>query len=106
MNGAAELSARRRPAWMPHGILGVILIAATAFRFYALGRNSLWIDEATSVALARMPWGRFLHTLWTYEANMTLYYLLLRGWIHLGTSEVVLRSLSAILGVAGVAATY
>ena len=28
-----------------------------------------------------------LCTLWDYQGNMSLYYLLLRGWIHLGDSE-------------------
>jgi 4-amino-4-deoxy-L-arabinose transferase-like glycosyltransferase len=87
-------------------LLGLVLAVAALVRFYRLGASSLWIDEAASVALVRMPWARFAHTLWTYEANMTLYYLLLRPWTVLGTSELVLRSLSAILGVAGVAALY
>jgi 4-amino-4-deoxy-L-arabinose transferase-like glycosyltransferase len=87
-------------------VLGLVLVVAALTRFYRLGASSLWIDEAASVALVRMPWARFAHTLWTYEANMTLYYLLLRPWTALGTSELVLRSLSAILGVAGVAALY
>jgi mannosyltransferase len=98
---ARDIPPRAVPA-----LLGLVLLVAAGVRFHALGASSLWIDEAASVTLANMPWSRFLRTLWEYEANMALYYLLLRGWIHLGTSEAVLRSLSAILGVAGVAALY
>lgn len=87
-------------------LLGLVLVAAAALRFYALGRTGLWIDEATSVALARMPWRRFFQVLWSYEANMTVYYFLLRGWMELGTSEAFVRSLSAVFGVAGVGALY
>jgi mannosyltransferase len=98
---ARDIPPRAAPA-----LLGLVLLVAAGVRFHALGASSLWIDEAASVTLASMPWSRFLRTLWGYEANMALYYLLLRGWIHLGTSEAFLRSLSAILGVAGVAALY
>jgi mannosyltransferase len=97
---------RRFPAWMPTALAVVVLVIAAVLRFYSLGRSSFWIDEASSVALVSMPWRKFLHTLWTYEANMTLYYLLLRAWMHMGTSEAMLRALSALFGVAGVGALY
>lgn len=106
MTDSAPPSSMRAPAWRAPALLGLILLAAAATRFYKLGASALWIDEATSVALARMPWTRFLKTLWEYEANMSLYYLLLRGWMHFGTSEAALRSLSALAGVAGVAAIF
>ena len=37
---------------------------------------------------------------------MTLYYVLLRGWIRPGSSEFVVRSLSAVFGVAAIPAIY
>jgi hypothetical protein len=83
-----------------------ILGLAAALRFAGLGQKSLWIDEGTTVALARMPWGEFGRALWGYEANMTAYYLLVRAWLLLGDSEVWLRALSAGLGVAAVAALH
>jgi uncharacterized membrane protein len=43
---------------------------------------------------------------WDFEGNMIFYYLLLRGWVHLGDSEAVVRSLSVLFGVATVAAVY
>jgi 4-amino-4-deoxy-L-arabinose transferase-like glycosyltransferase len=37
---------------------------------------------------------------------MVLYYVLLRGWIRLGSSELVIRSLSVVAGVAAIPAIY
>jgi hypothetical protein len=90
----------------PGVLLSILTGVAAAVRAHHLGLGSLWIDEAASVMFVRMSWGRFLAVLWEYEANMTFYYLLLRVWIHLGDSEVVLRSLSVILGVALMPAAY
>ena len=86
--------------------LFLILALAIALRWYSIGKSSIWIDEAGSITLAQMPWGRFLRTLWQYEANMAFYYLLLRGWLHLGTGEAMIRSFSALVGVLAVPAIY
>ena len=87
-------------------IMSVIVGVAAVLRWLMIGRSSLWIDEGASVTLARMPWDRFLHVLWQYEANMTAYYLILRAWMHMGDSETIIRSLSALLGTAAVLAIY
>jgi mannosyltransferase len=95
----ADLARRR-------GLLAGIVALAAAIRWYAIGRGSIWIDEATSLALVRLPWRAFLRTLWEYEANMAFYYLLLRAWLNLGDSEVAVRSLSALFGTLAVLALY
>jgi mannosyltransferase len=41
-----------------------------------------------------------------WDRNMLLYYLLLRGWIFLGESEWMLRSLSTLFGVATIVGVY
>jgi mannosyltransferase len=88
-------------------LLLLLVVAAGAFlRFWMLGVKSLWLDEAFSVDAARLSWPDFLRTMWWGEANMALYYFLLRGWIHLGDSEFWLRSLSALFGVAAILAVY
>jgi mannosyltransferase len=81
-------------------VLGAIL------RFHALGTKSLWLDEASSVTFARLPWRDFLRTMWYGEGNMAFYYFLLRGWLHWGDSEFWLRSLSTFFGVATIPAVY
>ena len=81
--------------------LALIAITAGAawLRFHAITAKSFWIDEGASVAIARMDWFNFVRLLWRREANMTLYYLLLRGWIHLGDSEAFIRGLSVLFAL-------
>jgi uncharacterized membrane protein len=72
---------------------------AAYLRLHMLGVRSLFATECFSVLVARQPWPIFFRTMWWGEANMTLYYVLLRGWLHLGDSEVWLQSLSVLFGV-------
>ena len=64
-----------------------------------LGTHSLFLDESVSSTLATAPWHSFANVVSHREANMALYYLLLRGWVVFGHSEIALRSLSVILAV-------
>jgi mannosyltransferase len=80
-------------------LVGVIALGSV-LRLLHLGAASLWLDEALSVAYARMPWPQFVHVMQARELNMLPYYLLLRAWIHLGTGEWIVRSLSAIFSIA------
>jgi mannosyltransferase len=86
-------------------MVGAILLGA-GLRLHLLGTHSLWIDEAASVRFATLPWRPFLHTLWSYQGNMTLYYFLLRAWMHLGDSEFMVRSLGVLFGVLTIPAMY
>jgi mannosyltransferase len=109
MMSATMAPARRSPPSRDRWTLvalAVIVIVGAAIRFHALGDADLGVDEATSVALARMPWPAFLRALWSYEANMSLYYTLLSGWLALGDSEAMIRALSALLGTATLPAIY
>ena len=58
-----------------------------------LGTHGLFLDESVSATLATAPWHRFVNVVTHREANMALYYLLLRGWVVFGHSEIALRSL-------------
>jgi hypothetical protein len=53
--------------------LGVIIVVSAALRLHSLGVPSLMVDEAASDRFATMPFMEFLHTLWHYQGNMTLY---------------------------------
>jgi len=88
--------------------LGAAVAVAVAFGLglYHLSSRSLWGDEAFSVTLARKPAGEFWHVVATSQANMSLYYVLLRGWIKLGDGEGAVRALSLLAGVLAVAVLY
>jgi len=91
-------------------ISALALILMTAFaallRFLFLARKPFWFDECFSVEVARLSWHDFLLLMWRREANMSLYYLLLRGWLHFGSSPFFIRSLSVVCSVATVPAIY
>ena len=71
-----------------------------------MAAKSFWFDEGVSVAIARLDWYNFARILWRREANMSLYYLLLRYWLHFGGSEFFVRSLSVIFAIASIPVVY
>jgi mannosyltransferase len=96
----------RLRAWLlPMAILAIVA-AGAILRLHLLGRRDLWVDEALSVLLASMPWHDFWNSLWDFQANMTLYYLLLRAWLIFGDSESAVRGLSVLFGIASIPAAY
>ncbi len=85
--------------------LAILMAAGTFARFYGISTRAMY-DEATSWNIAKLPWRFFWRALWDFEANMGFYYLLLRPWLHLGNSELVVRSLSALFGIATIPVLY
>ena len=65
--------------------------------------QSLWIDEASSVWFARLPSGKLLFQ--PCDSHPPGYYLLLKGWMVLGETEVWMRLLSLFASVLAVALT-
>jgi mannosyltransferase len=88
------------------GLVVGITVVATVLRFHAISTKSFWLDEGISVELARLPWSDFFQVLWHREANMALYYVILRFWLVLGSTEGFIRGLSALFSVATVPALY
>jgi mannosyltransferase len=84
----------------------LLLAASAAVRFLCLACKPFWFDECFSVEVARLDRRNFLHLLWWREANMSLYYLLLRIWLQFGHTEFFIRSLSVLMGVATLPAIY
>ena len=88
---------------------GTFLAAAAAIvglacflRFYHLGTEELWLDEALSFQIATTS--RFGEALFQ-ENTPPFYYVLLRLWVALfGQTEAALRSMSAVFGTLFVAA--
>src|SRR5258708_21404160 len=94
--------------WTLVSVLTLALLAAvaTVLRFLFLARKPFWFDEAFSVEIARMSWHDFTRLLWWREANMSLYYVLLRGWLHFGSSPFYIRSLSVVASLAPLPAIF
>jgi mannosyltransferase len=86
--------------------LVLLLIAAIVVRLQCLVCKPFWFDESFSVEMARMDWRNFLHLLWWREANMSLYYVLLRAWLHFGQNPFFIRSLSVVFAAATLPAIY
>jgi mannosyltransferase len=86
--------------------LAVLVAAGAAVRFVCLACKPFWFDECFSVEIARIDWRNFLHLLWWREANMSLYYLLLRIWLLWGHSPFFIRSLSVVITTATLPAVY
>ncbi|HEV2112654.1 MAG TPA: glycosyltransferase family 39 protein, partial [Terriglobales bacterium] len=95
-----------RSKWPTALALAGIAAVALWLRLHRLADHSLWVDEAFSVHFAHMHWRAFWKLAWSREANMLLYYLLLRPWVQFGDGEYWVRLLSAIFGVAGVLMMY
>ena len=87
-------------------VLAAEIGLAALLGFLALGTRSFWLDESVSVTLAKLDWSSFAHQLRVREGNMSLYHLLLFGWIRMGDSEFAVRSLSVLAGVATVPFGY
>ncbi|MFH1279144.1 MAG: glycosyltransferase family 39 protein [Candidatus Eisenbacteria bacterium] len=80
--------------------------AALLLRFFRIGAESLWLDEAYSWHLSSAD---ALSTLTGSVGNRhtpPLYYFLLHFWMYFGSSETVLRSLSALFGALSVPLAY
>lgn len=86
-------------------VLGLMAIALV-LRVLFLAHKGLWQDEVFSVLFARPSNADFWNVLRTAEANMAVYYLALRAWMHVFTSDAGVRMLSVVPGVLSIAATY
>ena len=80
------------------GLLVLIVLGGTLIRFAGLGNESIWLDEVTSILIARMDLRSAVA--WTAaDIHPPLYYLALHFWLGFGESEFAVRALSAMLGV-------
>jgi mannosyltransferase len=84
-------------------LVAVVVVLGAAVSVLSLGTASFSLDESVSTTLAESPWHVFSQSLLHREANMSLYYLVLRLWMHLGHSEEVVRTLSVLASVAALA---
>jgi hypothetical protein len=88
----------RTPAWVAPAVVGAVVVVGIGLRF--VQRSPLWLDEALSVNISRLPVGDLLEAL-RHDGHPPLYYLLLHYWMEVvGDGDVAVRALSGILAVA------
>jgi len=87
--------------------IAAIVALGAAMRLVDLGRKSFWLDEIMSISIARLDGAGFRNIVLSWEANMSLYYVLLRGWMRVGADgEFAIRLLSAVPAMLGVFVFY
>ncbi len=87
-------------------LLCAILFLAFALRSFRLDGQSLWSDEGVSVTLAQRDLATIARDA-AHDIHPPLYYYLLHFWVRLfGSSEIAVRSLSALCGFLLVSFTY
>ncbi len=76
----------------------VVVALGVALRFVTT--SPLWLDEALTVNIARLPLGEMFEAL-RRDGSPPIYYVVLRGWTELfGEGDVAVRSLSGVFAVA------
>jgi 4-amino-4-deoxy-L-arabinose transferase-like glycosyltransferase len=87
-------------------VVGLTVLAAL-LRFWRLGHQGFWFDEGNTALLVQFSPGKMLGLIPQSESTPPLYYCVAWVWSRVfGHTEVGLRSLSALLGVATVPAAY
>lgn len=104
-------AARARPSIRAiRGPLGVVVglaVIAAILRFFRLGHQGFWFDEANTAVLVHLSPSSMLRLIPHTESTPPLYYCVLWVWARIfGFGEAGLRSLSALAGVATVPAMY
>ncbi len=115
MAGYGNLSTRgifRQGDWRKPNLLVLLALLAVTlagawFRFYQIGKQPLWSDEALSVWMGRHNIADIIRLTIRLDQSPPLYYILLHLWMQIGGSgEAWVRSLSALFGIITILAIY
>ncbi len=96
---------RRIPAevW----ITSAVILVAAAIRIVVINNQSFWWDESLTAYESTLPFGAMINTVIHVETTPPLYFVLIWIWAHVfGSSEVALRSVSTLAGIAVVPISY
>ncbi len=86
-------------------LLSLTLIGAI-LRFFNLGFNSLWLDEASTYTFAKMSIPEIWQATTAGEFNPPLFYWIEHIMLTFGNNEVILRFVPAILGILTIPLVY
>ncbi|HMF82010.1 MAG TPA: glycosyltransferase family 39 protein [Acidimicrobiia bacterium] len=96
-DGAATAEEGSTPRWL---VVAAVFVVVVAIVMRFVTRSELWLDEALSVNIARLPLGDIPDWL-RHDGAPPLYYFLLHLWTDVfGTGNVAVRALSGVLSVA------
>ncbi|GMU78562.1 MAG: hypothetical protein AMXMBFR46_13570 [Acidimicrobiia bacterium] len=102
--GASDRGRRRAVHRILAGIVVLAVVIGVVLRFVT--RSDLWLDEALSVNIARLPLGDIPDAL-RRDGAPPLYYVLLHLWMEVfGEGDVAVRALSGVFSVATLPAVY
>lgn len=84
--------------------LMVLVVLAAIIRFWQLGTECLWIDEAWSYFISQQPW----HLIPYMDVHPPVYYWFMKTWLLVAgyVDEAQIRMVSALFGIACVPATF
>ncbi|MGB9880339.1 MAG: glycosyltransferase family 39 protein, partial [Anaerolineae bacterium] len=103
--GEGRIEATQLPVHVRTGLLALIVLVGFLWRFTGLGKESIWLDEATSLIIARMELRS--EVAWAAaDIHPPLYYFALHCWLPSGETEFSIRALSAMLGVLAIMILY
>src|SRR5208337_881199 len=80
-------------------ILIVLAVIGIFLRFYNLGFNSLWLDEASTYSISVRSFADIWQVTASGEFNPPLFYWVEHVMLMLGNNEIILRFIPALLGV-------
>jgi mannosyltransferase len=87
--------------------VAALTILGAVLRFYRLGHQGFWFDEANTVQLVRFSPGKMLGLIPQSESTPPLYYCVAWVWARVfGYGEAGLRALSATAGVLTIPVAY
>ncbi|MFM7271994.1 MAG: glycosyltransferase family 39 protein [Actinomycetes bacterium] len=87
-------------------LAAIVAVVAVGVILRVAVRSDLWLDEALTVNIARVPLGDLRAAL-RVDGAPPLYYLLLHGWMAVfGESDAAVRALPALLGVVAMPLAY
>lgn len=89
------------------GLVLALTVLAAVLRFWRIGHQGFWYDEANTAQLVHLSPGNMLGLIPQSESTPPLYYCIAWVWARLfGYTEAPLRALSALVGVATVPVAY
>ena len=92
----------------PTPMLSLAVLLGAFLRFYRLGCQSIWGDEALTLQKYAIGGNltQFLENAWKNSFHPPLYFLIINYWQRLGDSEFMIRLPSAIFGIASIPLIY